>query len=156
MRKGSRYKRPTPRLLPGARPRRPQRKRSRATYPEERLHRAVADWLRAVLLFPAWFTTFPAGGGGRVRGAKLKAMGLQPGMPDILVFAQCDVIGIELKVESVQSLAQQEVEMIFGICGFGYFVCRSIDDVEAALRLRGVRLRIVQGGQDARRHADGR
>ena len=56
-----------------------------------------------------WFTTFPAGGGGKVRGAQLKAAGLKPGVPDILVCGgyedishnvhQKDVLWLELKAK---------------------------------------------------------
>lgn len=75
---------------------------NRKANPEERLHRAVAAYLRVALQPPAIWSTFPAGGGGRIRGAKLKAMGLARGWPDILVLYPGGhmltlVIGIELK-----------------------------------------------------------
>lgn len=106
--------------------------------PEEQLHRAVADYLRVALQPPTIWTTFPAGGGGRVRGAKLKAMGMQPGWPDILIMWPDDngprVLGIELKGGKGRlSPAQREMFMAFTGAFCTYVVCRSVDDVAKSL-----------------------
>lgn len=116
--------------------------------PEQQLHMAVADYLRVVLIAPAFFSTFPSGGGGKTRGGILKGMGLMPGMPDILIFhpyphvghgAAPLVVGIELKAaRGSQSKEQRAVEGAFRANGMNYHVCRSLEDVAAVLRKRGV------------------
>src|ERR1700682_4291340 len=53
-------------------------------HPEQALQIAAAEYLTRALPDYARFTAFPAGGGGRVRGARLKAMGLKGGVPDLL------------------------------------------------------------------------
>lgn len=52
---------------------------------EDQLHKSIADYLTVALEPPVWWSTFPAGGGGKVRGARLKQLGLKPGVPDIVV-----------------------------------------------------------------------
>ena len=52
---------------------------------ETSLHWHVAGLLTTHLAAPAWFTTFPAGGGGEMRGKILKGLGLKSGVPDILI-----------------------------------------------------------------------
>ncbi len=109
---------------------------------EERLHAAVADFLRVALVPPAFFTTFPAGGGGKVRGGRLKLLGLRPGMPDILVVGWGCLVGIELKTANgIVSASQNLVHGEFRDCGHPIFVCRSIDEVETALRQSGIKLK---------------
>lgn len=111
--------------------------------PEQLLHEAVAEYLQTVLIAPAFFTTFPAGGGGKIRGAQLKKMGLLPGMPDLLVFwsdpdprgAIPCVFGIELKAKKGSlSAAQKAIRSAFLQNRMHYVLCRSIDDVGLALR----------------------
>ena len=65
--------------------------------PEQALQQAVARYLELALPKYARFTAFPAGGGGRVRGARLKAMGLAKGVPDILIFWDDQQTGLRLK-----------------------------------------------------------
>lgn len=55
------------------------------TKSETSLHMNVAGYLDKHLAAPAWYTTFPAGGGGEFRGMILKGMGLKAGVPDILI-----------------------------------------------------------------------
>lgn len=117
--------------------------------PEERLHRAVADYLRVVLDPSVVWSTFPSGGGGRVRGAKLKAMGLRAGMPDIMIWwlapsgaALC--LGIELKAgKNGMTAAQRETFLSLEGVGCPVHVARSIDDVRDVLRAWGVPTREV-------------
>lgn len=114
---------------------------------EEQLHRSVADFLRVALFAPSFMTTFPAGGGGKVRGAKLKAMGLKAGMPDVMVFAQDMnrrpvVIGIELKgAKGRVSEAQRETLTRIKQIGFAIYICRSLSEVIEALNDEGIPLR---------------
>lgn len=108
--------------------------------PEAALHRATANFLRAALKPPTVWSTVPSGGGGRVRGAQLKAMGLAKGLPDILVVhpalspGYSLVVGLELKARRGRlSPEQVAMQAAFGRAGGWYFVCRSLEDVEAAL-----------------------
>lgn len=116
---------------------------------EAALHRAVAAYLHAALKPPAFFTTFPSGGGGKVRGAQLKAMGLLPGMPDLLVLwlsgSGLALLGLELKAK-VGRLSQAQVECAdkFADVGAHYRVCRSIEEVDYSLRQFRVPTRIVR------------
>lgn len=132
------------------RKRNPKLKR-RPAQTEHQFHVAVARYLDAVLRPPTWWTTFPAGGGGKVRGAKLKAMGLRAGVPDIIVMHPSPsilpstvVIGIELKaVKGRQSPEQREVDAAFDAAGARYRIARSIEDVHAILRAADIPLRTV-------------
>lgn len=101
------------------------------------LHRRVAEFLDAVLAPPITWTTIPAGGGGRIRGAQLKAMGLKRGWPDILIIAPGpNVLGIELKRPGkggAQSPEQKAIEQAFVDCRCWYVLCRSVEEVLRAL-----------------------
>ena len=118
--------------------------------PEALLHRAVASWLRHAVRPPTFWTTFPAGGGGRVRGAQLKAAGLVAGFPDLILLhpvakagseCGCWLIGIELKApKGRQSPEQKAVEHAFEQAGGFYHIARSVEDVEEILRGAGVPL----------------
>lgn len=102
---------------------------------EAQLHKAVAHFLRLALKPPTIWTTIGHGGGGRVRGAQLKAMGMQKGWPDILVIDDGVAIGIELKAKKgAQSDEQKSIEVSFIKAGMAYWLCRSVEDVEDALR----------------------
>lgn len=104
---------------------------------EAQLHREVADYLRAVLdSSQVEWTTFPAGGGGRVRGAMLKAAGLLAGWPDIQLVprGRCLCL-IELKAEGKYPTPEQRAlhERLRSL-GCLVAVCRSVDEVEGVLK----------------------
>ena len=104
---------------------------------EAALHKAVAEYLGWVLHPPVIWTTLGHGGGGRIRGAQLKAMGLKPGWPDILIIAPGpNVLGIELKRPGKggsQSPEQRAVEAGFHGVRAWYVLCRSVEEVRRAL-----------------------
>ncbi len=123
----------------------PRKRRGKA---EEALHVAVANFLRLAIRPPWMWTTFPAGGGGKVRGARLKAAGLRAGMPDILVIGPQAfavpyepwsvtvplVVGIELKAAKGRlSPAQTDTLKALDACGIPTTECRSVEEVEKAL-----------------------
>lgn len=106
---------------------------------EAALHKSVAAYLRLALKPPTIWTTIGHGGGGRVRGAQLKAMGVQKGWPDILiVWPDQDgprVLGIELKRKDGRVTPEQRqmfLDFTRALCI--YVVCRSLDEVDACLR----------------------
>ncbi len=118
---------------------------------EAQLHRAVAAFLRVALKPPTIWTTIGHGGGGRVRGAQLKAMGVQKGWPDILVIDDGLAIGIELKAKKgAQSPEQKALEVSFVKAGMTYWLCRSVEDVEAALRTDNVPIHATVMGSGAK------
>lgn len=104
--------------------------------PEQQLQISVAAFLRLALKPPTIWTAFPAGGGGRTRGAFLKAMGLQAGWPDILIIDRGpNVIGIELKAKTgTHTPAQKMIARAFHDVQAWYILCRSLEEVERALR----------------------
>ena len=113
---------------------------------ESALHRAVAQYLSAVLLPPAWFTTFPAGGGGKVRGGQLKARGLRAGVPDILIVYEGIARFIELKSDKGRlSPEQKQCHDMLRAAGAWVSVCRSLDHVELALRAWEIPTRVAKG-----------
>jgi hypothetical protein len=101
---------------------------------------AVAKYLSLTLQPPHWFSTFPAGGGGKARGGQLKAMGLKAGVPDILIISGFTgrANWIELKApQGTESVAQKETRKALEYARCGTAVCRSIEDVQAALEAWG-------------------
>lgn len=110
--------------------------------PEESLHRAVAEYLGHALPWDAWWSTIPAGGGGRVRGAKLKAMGYRAGTPDLLIVWQGRAYWIELKAPKGRiSEAQADCHIMLDHAGSEVLVARSVDEIETALRKWNVPLK---------------
>lgn len=114
---------------------------------EATLHHAVADYLKAVLPPGIWWSTFPSGGGGRVRGALLKRAGLRAGVPDILIVHATRAIFLELKTDRGRlSVAQIEAHAALQESGALVATCRSIDDVHSVLVSWSVPLREANGG----------
>lgn len=131
---------------------------------EAALHKAVAEYLGWVIHPPVFWTTFPAGGGGKVRGAQLKAMGLKAGVPDILIFVPTGysermtghdadgriewgpyspkastVIGIELKQPGKYlEPHQKEIHAAMKAAGVHCYTAKSVADVNLILRVNGV------------------
>lgn len=121
--------------------------------PEQALQKGVAQLLDMVLASPVEWTAIGHGGGGRVRGAILKAMGLKPGWPDIIIstpFQHCRanaslMVGIELKalegsVDEHQKIVHSRLEK----SGWRIYVCRSLEEVLAALDDSGTPYRPVR------------
>lgn len=102
--------------------------------PELATHRAVAAYLKTVLPDTVFWTTFPAGGGGRTRGAILKSLGLAPGVPDVLIVSDGRVYWIELKAEDGRiTKAQGACHARLWEAGCPVLVAKTIDDVREAL-----------------------
>lgn len=109
---------------------------------EAQLHRQVAAFLDVALPASAVWTTFPAGGGGKVRGAKLKACGLRAGWPDLQVIYAGRFIAIELKAKTgTTSQEQDDCHRQISRAGGEVFLCRSLRDVELSLQCVNVPLR---------------
>ena len=134
-----------------------RRKKPRRKTPEQDFQKDVADFLTLALPFPdAWFTTIPAGGGGKVRGAKLKAMGYRAGTPDMLVIYRrplvgraSDVIVIWLEFKAPNkwpTKVQKQCRDDLIAAGCKWALVRTLDDVQRALERFGVPLRASVGG----------
>ena len=118
-----------------------------ASHTEAQLHRAVAGFLNARLQPPDFFSTFPAGGGGLMRGRLLKAMGLKTGMPDIFpLIINGIVYGAELKtVKGVVSDTQKETHAALLATGAvrNIAIWRSMYDMKLFLSVWRAKLRSV-------------
>lgn len=116
---------------------------------EAQLHLAVAQYLDAVLLPPTWWSTIPLGGGGRIRGAQLKARGVKAGIPDILILHEGRLYGLELKVGyGKQSLIQLSTEREMLDAGMAAnSVAKSLDDVRYILNYLCIPTREAAQGQ---------
>ena len=108
--------------------------------PEEALHRAVADYLRWVKP-PALWLHIPNGEArSKATGARLKAMGVLPGAPDLMFVGHGGVTSfIELKAPGKYlSPAQKAFRDTVTSLGCQYAVARSVDDVAEALQSWGL------------------
>jgi hypothetical protein len=106
---------------------------------ERTLHKSVADLLASVLAPEVAWTTFPAGGGGLIRGAQLKKCGLKPGWPDLQLIYRGRYFGIELKVpgnslDKEQRVAHAEITS----AGGNLAVCKSLNEVSRQLEAWGI------------------
>ena len=127
-----------------------KRARPKRQHPEANLHRAVAQYLTLALPVDAVWTTFPAGGGGKIRGGRLKAVGLRPGWPDVQILYRGKFYGPELKSRDGRRSPEQIAcgNAIMDAGGY-YEIIRSVDELHDWLRMLGVPLRIratISGG----------
>lgn len=117
-------------------------------HPEQDLQRSVAQYLDAVLAKDVLWTAIGHGGGGKIRGAMLKGMGLKRGVPDIYIAwdyfeiddsHQRNTVWIELKAATGRQSQEQHVfEQRAAAIGHKYTICKSVNDVASALEEYGV------------------
>ncbi len=101
---------------------------------EHQLQRAVADYLDRALPADAFWTSIDSAGRGAIAGARMKRRGVRPGTADILVLCSRLCIWIELKVgRGALTAAQKRFAKAALAAGHYVYVCRSVDDVQAAL-----------------------
>ena len=108
---------------------------TRRKHPEDDLHITVAQYLDLALPENAVWTTIPAGGGGKIRGARLKAMGYKAGWPDLQIFCYGrPPICIELKSEKgTLSKAQEAMHEQLTLAGALVYTARCVEEVEGFL-----------------------
>ena len=71
----------------------------------------------------------------RIRGMMDKAMGLQPGRSDMVLYHQGRAYMIELKLpDGVQSKIQEKWEAVIKQAGFSYVVIRSLEEFKRYLQ----------------------
>ncbi len=112
--------------------------------PEEALQRAVVGFLATVLPDHAvwWATANQRGTRSRCEMGVLKAMGVRAGVPDLFVLHEGHLIGLELKAARGRLSPSQNTMLGALVCaGAVVAVCRSVDDVAAALANAGVPLK---------------
>jgi hypothetical protein len=110
---------------------------------EEQIQGAVCDFLDSALPADAvWF--HPPNGGHRhaAVAAKLKWLGVKPGIPDIVIVWRGRAIFIELKAQKGSlSEAQKAMQSRLVLSGAVVFeVARSVDEVEGFLKGVGIPL----------------
>lgn len=102
----------------------------------------IAQYLDWALCPPAFYSAFPAGGGGEARGKTLKDMGLKSGVPDLLFIYKGVTRFIELKFgKGILSESQEKTIPQIEAAGCEVAVCWSFDEVEAQLHAWGLPLR---------------
>ena len=109
--------------------------------PEDVLQKVVCQYLDRALPAEAWYCAIPNGavlaGNPRQRGMqmnKLKATGLKVGAPDLMIFHDGCFYAIELKAgDGKQNANQIAVAERIRTAGGEYYVCRSLEDVEAVV-----------------------
>jgi hypothetical protein len=118
---------------------------------EAQLHKAVADYLSAVLQPPTWWTTIGHGtylGDQRsraIRGGQMKRRGVKAGVPDICIIHDGIAKWIELKAEKgTLSDDQKACHEMLRRAGCWVLVCRSLSDVEATLEAWEIPTRVAR------------
>ena len=112
--------------------------RTKRREPESILQSSIFDAIKDLLLPEVLITCFPSGGGGRVRGAKLKKMGLSSGWPDLQLIHKAKFYGIEVKTPIGRlSPAQSELHKKLKKQGVKVAIVRSEKDaVEQIIKWR--------------------
>lgn len=102
---------------------------------EAALQRQVAEYLDAVLPDECtWFHVPNGGSRNKAEAGKLKSHGVKPGVADCILIYRGQVIAIELKTAKGRlSNAQSYWKTIFEAAGGWFYLCRSLDDVQAVL-----------------------
>lgn len=115
----------------------------RRRHEEDDLQRAVVAFLLVALPENAVVFAVPNGGArGRAEAARLKGLGVTPGVSDLIIIWAGRVIGVELKApRGPWRRSQRDWAQEFGAAGGEYFLARSVEEVERILRGVGVPLR---------------
>lgn len=97
--------------------------------PELLLQMEIVEMLKTKLKRDVFYTAFPAGGGGRVRGAKLKKAGLQAGWPDIQLIYKGRFYGLEIKTP-IGRLSPAQIDLHKKLTGSGCLIAvvRSVSE----------------------------
>jgi hypothetical protein len=102
---------------------------------EFRLHVACKQFLDMALPVNAVYFHTPNAPRSKVTGARLKAMGMKAGVPDICIIYRGDVLFVELKTAKGRlSPAQKDMQMQLASAGAHVMTeCRSVEALEAYL-----------------------
>lgn len=113
---------------------------ARHSNPEQSFQIAATDYLCYVLPKSYWFTAIGHGGGGSIRGALLKAMGLKRGVADHLVLGPNNfVLWLEYKSKrGALSPEQKAFRDMVEMFGHRHGMCRDLNDVRNVLLVHGI------------------
>ena len=110
-------------------------------HPEEQLQRAVADYLSLMAPMHGFFWCHVPNGGSRtkIEGAAFKAMGVKPGVADILIIKAGRAYWIELKApKGRQSESQRAFEVAMMLQKCPYVIANSLDAVIGTVKGWGI------------------
>ena len=113
-----------------------QRHQKKATKrPEQVLQHSVGQFLDLALPSNAIWLHYPSGGFRRPIEAKIfRALGVRPGVPDLLVFHEGCAYGVELKASGRKlTEAQAAMHARLGACGVPCTVATTLEEVAAFL-----------------------
>ena len=110
---------------------------------ESQLQIAVASYLdRALMLGACWFHVPNEGKRSCVTGRNLKRQGLKKGVPDCVIIYRGRAYFIELKTAKGRLQPEQkDFADVLEMCGAGFKVCRSLNEVQEALYSWGIPLK---------------
>ena len=113
---------------------------------EEQIHKAVIQHLKLRGVPQAFWFHIPNGGKRSIREAKaFKAMGVIPGVPDLLLIKHGDVYGLELKAAKGRlSPAQRATHEAMHEAGAHIWVAHGLDEAIYALEFWGFLKRSTQ------------
>ena len=118
--------------------------------PEQIVHKSIVTFLELALTPPDFYTTFPSGGGGKVRGALLKSLGLKTGVGDILLIKAFSGRAYWLEVKPGKLKAkdyQKAMHIRLALAGSETAVVHNIVETHDALVAWGFPLRARIEGQ---------
>lgn len=116
--------------------------RRKRKQPEQELQKSIVGYLDVALPKDAFYFAVPNGGYRTpTEAAALKGVGVKPGVPDLMIVYRGWAYGIETKTDKVvghskrteTSAAQDLVHMQMARAGVHVCVCRSMEEVQAAL-----------------------
>ena len=111
--------------------RKQRRKQKRQERPEEALRTAVLTYLSEALPPNAFFCVFPLKAGGLFHGLKMRALGVRPGFPNLLVLYEGRAFCIELKADAVGlEPSQRDCYAALQDARVPIVVARSLGDVQ--------------------------
>jgi hypothetical protein len=118
-------------------------------YPEHDFQAAAHVFLCRALPQGLHWGTDHAGARSPAAGARLKRRGIVPGIPDHFTLYRGTLIAWEWKAGK-NSTTDSQLGFGADVVGAGgnFFVCRTIEEIEAALRSLGFSLRASAGGID--------
>lgn len=128
-----------PRAAPG------EKARTISNRPEEALQLQVVEYLELALPAPLRFWHTPNQRGTRTawENKLLAALGVKPGIGDVLIGGWRTLIWIELKSPTGRlSEAQKDWRDWCALVGIPWFLCRSLEDVVEALESLQIRLKV--------------
>lgn len=111
---------------------------------ESAVQRALLDWFAWVLPDAVVFAVPNGGKRDKVTAAKMKREGVLPGAPDLIVVWRGIVFFVEVKKHDGRlSEAQKTFRDAVEAQGLHYIVVRNTDELNVALRDRGVHTKIA-------------